>query len=59
MKKGNGRLVPPFVGREGLEGGVEVLGEEALVGLVTLRADQAVYQGEVEAHHKQEGLVLA
>jgi len=59
MKKDNGRLAPLFVGREGLGDGVEALGEETSVGLGTLPADRAVYQGEVEAHHKQEEVALA
>jgi hypothetical protein len=58
MKKGNGRLVPLFVGLEEPGEGAEVLGEEVSVELGTLLEDRAAYQGAVEAHRKQEGVEL-
>jgi hypothetical protein len=59
MKKDNDRLAPLFVGREERGGEAEVLGEGVSVGLDTLLVDQTACQGAVEAHHKQEEVVLA
>lgn len=59
MKKDNGRLAPLFVGLEERGEEAEELGEGVSVGLDTLLVDQTACQGVVEAHHKQEEVVLA
>jgi hypothetical protein len=58
MKKDSGRLALLFVELEDRGEGAEAPGEEVSVELDTLLVDQAACQGEVEAHHKQEEVVL-